>query len=266
MKATLNILTAIVFCIIQITACQKKTVTPPVEAELCKITHMNTDHGGGTFTYNAYGNPRNIIMDRTGTGNPHMTFLYDKYNRLTDHIGTYVLLPDSIGTYSDLSKSQASFIFEFWYRYTYADENASSLPIADTARYVGGYSAGKFGIVSQTFPEIFVYDSQKRIAQVITVNSVFARTYNYDANGNLIRPNVTYDNKKNWRLTNKVWMLIDRNFSKNNPFIATAYNSEGYPTVFPDPASSPTLIDNFWPRQRGIYTMDYSCSMAQSAQ
>lgn len=37
------------------------------------------------------------------------------------------------------------------------------------------------------------------------------------------------DNKVNIRRTNAVWILLDRDYSRNNPFTAEAYNSFGLP-------------------------------------
>jgi hypothetical protein len=258
MKSTPRIATLVLLLIIQLTACQKKPVTPPpVEAEVCRITRMETNAGAVFFTYNSYGNPTRITLANPTTGKPHRAFLYDKYNRLTDYIGNYLVIPDSIQNFSDLSNSMLSFYFEFWYRYTYVDENPNSLPIGDTVRMGGGFR-GTFGpIVASQRIETYMYDSQNRI--------VNGGAYNYDANGNLILPNVTYDDKKNYRQTNRIWMFIDRDYSKNNPFIATAYNSEGYPTVLPSQSFVPGR-GNFIPYPLGINTMEYSCSTGQKAE
>ena len=89
-------------------------------------------------------------------------------------------------------------------------------------------------------------------------------SYSYDAKGNLTGRDLTYDDKKNFRQTSKVWMLIHKNFSRNNAFAATQYNSEGYPTVFPAPSATDTP-DAFLRRSLNFKTIEYSCTVSSSA-
>jgi len=54
-------------------------------------------------------------------------------------------------------------------------------------------------------------------------------SYSYNADGNLAGHD--YDDKINYHRTNRVWMFIDRDYSVNNPVIATyEYNDFGLPT------------------------------------
>jgi len=250
MKLTLNAATLVLFVIIQMTACRKKDVPAPPEPEECRITGM-TYSGGilknmiatANYTYNNAGNPLSVLVSSSGTGNPHSLFFYDQYNRLTDYISTYK-------EFTDPANMPASFAFEVWIRYVYADLNPSSMPVRDTVRIFGIYTNGKYDFINSMRVETLTYDSEGRIV----------RPEGYDANGNLNIRGVTYDNKINYRRTNKVWMLVDKNFSVNNPLTATAYNSAGYPLTFPDPPPPNFNTDFFLLREVGIRTISYSCS------
>ena len=260
MKTTAKISLLVPLLIIQFLACKKKPEIPPVQVSTCKLVNFtyttpanrNTDFSG-QVNYNSVGNPISVIVSPVQTGNTHALFLYDKYNRLTDYIASY-------GNNTDPANLPASFLFEFWTRYVYADDNPASLPIRDTFRTVGQYTNGVFVFGSLMTIETNTYDAQNRIVQVTSSGNIMTRTYAYDANGNLVLPGVTYDNKKNFRQGNKVFMLIDRNYSKNNPLTAAQYNSEGYPTVFP-PAPAIGVHDSFIRRGMNFKTMDYACSV-----
>jgi len=252
MKLTLNAATLVLFVIIQMTACRKKDVTPPPEPEKCLITGMTYTTEllkdrtvTATFSYNDAGNPVSVIVSNVGTANPHALFLYDQYNRLTDYIAPYSAITNP-------ANMPSTFLFEYWVRYVYADQNPSSMPVGDTLRVLGRYTEGKFEFNS-TVIETLAYDSQGRII----------RSEGYDANGNLIMPRMNYDNRKNYRLTNKVWMLIDKNFSVNNPFTAITYNAAGYPVTFPEPPPPFFSNDIFLRRSLKILTMTYSCTAAK---
>src|ERR1043165_4189937 len=55
------------------------------------------------FTYNQWGDPVSILLDRTTTGSPNGYFYYDKKRRLTDYVSSY---------------GQSEF-FERWLKYVY---------------------------------------------------------------------------------------------------------------------------------------------------
>lgn len=262
MSTTLKLATFTLFALIHFTSCQKKSVTPPKEESNCKITAFTFQQGSATFNYNSFGNPTSVLFSNVGTGNPHGLFRYDIYNRLTDYIGSY-------SGATDPNNLPPTMVFEYWNRFVYADNNPASMPIRDTTRAIGLYINGAFGQVSQIRTNDYSYDTQGRITQIDTREGAFGMSkvnYVYDANGNLILPNVTYDMKRNYRTTSKVLMLIDRNYSVNNPFVATTYNAEGYPTTFPVPPASQFYLDNFLRRGVNLKTMDYSCSGAAKSE
>ena len=54
--------------------------------------------------------------------------------------------------------------------------------------------------------------------------------YSYDANGNLVKPGVSYSNKTNIRQISKVWMFLDRDYRINSPNgAASQYNQHKLP-------------------------------------
>lgn len=165
------------------------------------------------FTYNIHGNPVKITVNNAGSGNPNRIFKYDGFNRLKEYRGEY------------LNNN-----FEYWYRYAY---DAMSRVVADTQ-----YTLGVLGPEPTNFFDRrvtnYTYDAYNRIIQTSTVSTVFpgppvVKNYIYDAMGNLVRPGVVYDNKLNVHRTNKVWMLIDKDYSINNPFTADTYNTNKLP-------------------------------------
>jgi hypothetical protein len=165
------------------------------------------------FTYNFLGQPVKITVNNVGTGNPNRVFKYDGMHRLKEYRGEY------------LNNN-----YEYWYRYAYDGMNRV---VADTQ-----YTFGPIGPEPTTFFDRRVtqysYDAYNRIIQTSTVSTVFPGpaivvNYNYDAMGNLVRPGVVYDNKINVHRTNKVWMLIDKDYSLNNPLTAETYNANKLP-------------------------------------
>jgi hypothetical protein len=230
--------------LLQFTACKKPDIKPPVDKDVCNITHTVYNFVGrdidANFTYNPHGDPLAVDVTFPSTGNPNVIFLYDKHHRLTDYIGPYQKL--------DPANLPVQIASEFWYQYTYADDNPASLPVADTLHTFSIYNNGIFTEVVPKLVEKYTYDAQGRIVQV---NST---TFNYDTRGNLIRPNVTYDDKKNFRSTNRIWQFISRDYSVNNNFVATSYNDKGLPTIIPKANT------DFIRRIQLLSQIDYSCS------
>jgi dipeptidyl aminopeptidase/acylaminoacyl peptidase len=262
MKTSSRIVILLSLFTVYLTACKKGPDVPMPETS-CKILNFtytspaNPANYIGTVSYNGDGNPASVVIAPVTTGNPHALFIYDKNKRLTDYIGSY-------GNNTDPSNLPGLFLFEYWVRYAYADNNPASLPIGDTVRTLGQAINGVISFASQTTIESFVYDAEKRIVS-ISATGTFPTptvTFTYDANGNLVLPNTTYDAKKNFRQTNKVWMLIDRNYSRNNPFVATQYNAEGFPTLFPA-APSTGALSNFLRRSMNFKTMEYDCGIGK---
>src|SRR5690606_12289101 len=125
------------------------------------------------FFYDQWKNPTMILFDDPGTGKEDFRFYYDNQHRLSGYNGYSV------------------------HNYTY---DHRGLAVLDTIHdnYVG------LDIWSE---EKLYYDSQRRINKTITtmfksadphqpgLHETQIVVYDYDGNGNLIRPGVTYDNK-----------------------------------------------------------------------
>jgi hypothetical protein len=183
----------------------------------------------GVCTYNAQRQPERIVFNRTCiTGAPAASYLfrYDATHRLTDFI-------EACDSY-----------FDRWHVYTY---NSRGQIVGDSV-YVWGNMDGNPPSESDRDDlaryVAYTYDSENRIASAIEYleapnegggTTVYTDTtyYNYNSEGNLIRPGATYDDKINICRTNKIWMFINRDYSRNNYIAATSYNSNGLPLEFP---------------------------------
>lgn len=69
-----------------------------------------------------------------------------------------------------------------------------------------------------------------------------------------------YDNKVNWRQSNKVWQLLDLNYSRNNwiePGVTVTYNQYGLPTQLVRPAIPPDYTIHGARPFRNVYAFGY---------
>jgi len=166
--------------------------------------------------YNEFENPIAITSPVLGTGNTYHEFKYDKWHRLKEHIG-------------HMDHGQ----FQNWHFYGY--DNSGRIGY-DTTYWFGTLGEKPTNYWFREYAT-YEYDNQNRIVKVTGHNdqvSLGSITYAYDAAGNLIHPpsdGIEYDNKININRTNDIWMFLSRDYSVNNPFIANAYNSAGYPTI-----------------------------------
>lgn len=69
---------------------------------------------------------------------------------------------------------------------------------------------------------------------------------------------MTYDDKINLNLTNKVWMFLNRSYSPHNPFTATSYNVYGLPTLL-DFTNSSSIYYYFYHYQTTLAQFVYDC-------
>lgn len=173
------------------------------------------------FTYDAQGDPVSMVTNQPGTGNPNRYFFYDAQKRMSKHYGLY---SDGVS-------------FEQFTKFVYGSNNKV---IRDTTYNFGTVSAGQpVGYMSWHVSH-YSYDAAGRISQVELMwsgvpGSGFTKTYTYDASGNLIRPGITYDVKNNIHNTNNWWRLLDRDYSVNNPYIASSYTGYWLPrNIFSD--------------------------------
>jgi hypothetical protein len=187
------------------------------ECEMVKLIRSVDDTA--TITYNDVGNPVTVRYSTQGYDHYWHTFNYDEQNRLVEYrVELEPGLDIEIHTYG------------------YDDRNRVILDI-------GVFRLTGYIKIRSTFE----YDSRNRIIkenkEVIDIEEgsqpfeIDPVVYDYDVRGNLRNPfaqpdSLVYDDKVNFRRTNKVWMLINRNYSLNNPVGKLQYNEYGLPVVF----------------------------------
>lgn len=201
----------------------------------CRIEEIAYHPGFGPdtifakFSYDHKGNPVKIISSFTHDGRPSHFFRYDKKGRLIDYIGLY---------------EEDGGFYDFWYQYVY-DQHGRV--ISDSLQVFGTMINGQpqpDGL--QKTGGYYQYDAYDRIKKVKRQWGFGLQTdeYIYNQAGNLEVYNqyidthlarsdtFYYDNKVNIRRTNRLWMFIDRNYSKNNSRPATQYNKPGLPLQY----------------------------------
>lgn len=227
---------------------------PDAEVPGCAIRKMvtYTSYNGikesrtTDFTYNAYGDPVSITVSSTGTGNPNRQFRYNSKRQLTDYIGAY-----TNGT------------FQYWTTYVYTGDRITR----DTTFIFGTLGTRPTGYYDYYLTE-YEYDSYNRITKVVSVSHSggggIGSTYTYGADGNLVNGE-TYDNKVNFRRTNKIWMFLERNYSVNNAKPGMSYNSNQLPLTiqapcYITPAGCETVVyDSFLGIDYQKAVLTYSC-------
>lgn len=249
------LLTCVPILLMFLSGCRKQVEQPfqpqevagtpnPIMPTYCRIESIWENPGASNqrfilVLYDQYENPVAITTPLPSTGHPYRTFMYDNFHRLKQYRGEY-----SNGNY------------EFWHFYG-LDLNGRIG--RDTMYTLGAMGpTGPLTYFERAISQI-TYDAQGRIIRVVTdtqINPSHTETnYTYDASGNLVRPGVVYDNKMNMNRTNDIWQFLNRDYSVNNPFIASAYNSTNYPTVI----NSPTGILWLEEYQLGHSQIGYSC-------
>lgn len=179
-----------------------------------------TDSTISYFNYNEAGNPISIVFSHTTTGRLNGFFRYQRDQQLRDYFVMY-----------DSSH------FEHWWRYVY---DSSGRVIRDTLYQMG--VVGPDGpLNNQTLlVSDYTYDRYGRVARTNTrmlipnTGGRFERSFDYDIRGNLVPGSMPYqyDSKTSIFRTHDVWLLISKNFSRNNQFIVDAYNEAGLPEEF----------------------------------
>lgn len=238
-KLRVFLLIAMSFQLLQLTSCGKiddffHKPTEPA-AKSCNVSKLEFKYQGDSpnspdkiyyFTYNSYGNPVSAISPTVSVEFYNFYFLYDKKQRLTDLIMPYpAFTGDSI---------PRVFNFLYYIKYTYVNDSKALQPVADTFHSFGAYNNGAISrCATCPFPYVtnYEYDAEGRISKTTTnYNGQISRQdFNYDARGNLIRSGAVYDDKVNVNRTNAVWMFTNKDYSRNNPFVADTYNTQGLP-------------------------------------
>lgn len=217
----------VIVLMIYLQSCQKlmdRLLDPSNGAQTeCAITQITRSADNiGTVTYNAAGNPLTVKYNTQGYDNNWHYFKYDDHEKLIEY---RVELEPGL----DIET----------HRYAYDAKNRA---ITDT----GTFRLTGYIVVLSTFE----YDSRNRIIkenkEVIDIEEgsepfeIDPVIYEYDSTGNLVNPfppgdPVSYNNKVSFRRTNKVWMLIERNYSLNNVSGVSNYNDHSLPLTFENP-------------------------------
>jgi len=233
MRKPLSLLFA---CSLFLISCNKRLeefrLNPGLDLRFCNIKTWTHPHLGelrtSIFHYNAQGNPISVTSNLEGTGNGYHYFRYDNQHRL------------------------AEYEWEFAYTYYYHYDGNSRRPLGDT----------RIDAYGREYEEIFTYDEKGRITKVVSLfvstpfedeeNANEETDYYYEgenlvrvvANGHDQLFDVEYTSKPSIYLTNKVWMLVSRNYSRNAPAGAASFNSKGLPLTYPaEPARQFYFLD-----------------------
>ena len=223
-------------------ACRKETISPteneivstplPGQATYCRIESIwehphEPDQRFFLVLYDEYENPTAVTIPLATTGHPYRTFKYDQWHRLREYRGEY-----------------ANGFFEFWHFYGF--DNNGRIGVDTT------YTFGRLGERPTDYVDrcisFYAYDSEGRIVSISTAcdqGAKFTNSYTYDANGNLVYPaafGITYDDKMNLNRTNDIWQFLNRDYSRNNPFIANEYNAGGFPTKINTTANVASML------------------------
>lgn len=194
-----------------------------------------------TFKYDAWGNPLSFTNTAVANSTPILVFTYDAQHRL-----------------KEFYKPFANGLFESWAKYVY---DVSGRIIRDTTYNFGTVTPAGPANSYSYYVSNYTYDANCRIISTSTVLAPGqfpqTRIFNYDANGNLIKPGVVYDNNVNLHRTNKVFMFVDTDFSMNNPLPATKYNGYGLPSVIGPGPLLPGLV--FLNTQLDNATIKFQC-------
>lgn len=221
--------------------------------------NFNEDPLVTLFSYNQKGDPESVIFSRASTGRPHLRFQYDQKGRLLRYFGPY--------------STDANTIYEFYSLYQY--DNKGRIKVDTTygmGDVVDGVPQPNQRFKNYTDYEYDAYDRVSRLTIISIVGGipqpVWTEEFVYGPDGNLsiyrkIRDGVTeeshpgpYDNKTNINLTNKAWMFINRDYSRNNLYPATGYNKSQLPTGYNLPMSSLGFLYSYDISQSEIF---YDC-------
>lgn len=165
-----------------------------------------------TITYNSSGNPLKAIRSEPRTGAPNFLFKYNN-GRLSDFIGVY---SNGITT-------------EFWHRYQY---DTNGRVVVDSVYIFATIINGNPGYPNVRYAMTFVYDNQDRIIlekRTYENGYNYERYFQYNTDGNRI--GVQYGKNVSFRRTNKIWMLLDRDYSINDRLGSGGFNAFSLPTT-----------------------------------
>ncbi|MBO9563366.1 MAG: hypothetical protein J7621_11355 [Niastella sp.] len=217
---------------------------PTAEYTACKIKKVswNSVYSPMTFQYNNHGDLAGITPAEVGTGYPNRIFRYDASHRLKEYIMPY---------------SSENGGFELWIRYVY---NNQGRVIRDTTWSFGTYGENPANEYNKGVTT-YSYDAQGRISHTHYQSITFPQAvtdidYVYDIRGNLVVYGATYDDKINYRRTDKVLMFIERDYSVNNIKPVGTYNQYHLPVK----SIATALTHQFLDLQTDQLNIEYKCN------
>lgn len=228
MQRFLPKLLAILFCATAVVSCKRDLIRKKEPTTVnCRLKQLilkaeSEKDKTGTFEYNAAGNPISYTPTGYGAGSLKYEFRYDMSGLLTDYIG--------------YSPNTIPLTCNFWIRFVYENNRI----VRDSVYYNSNYGAALTSYTKHVGVTEYEYDDQERISRIKykqhtngVPNGVMGN-YKFDYNdaGNLVTPGAAYDDKVSIYRTNKIWMFLSRNYSKNNIKSALSYNSNGLPVAF----------------------------------
>lgn len=190
-----------------------------IDLRFCNIKTWTDTHGDelrtNVFTYDEHGNPVSVTSDHEGTGSGWHYFRYDEHQRLSEYEHQF---------------SQTKF-----FNYDGVSRKPTGARIVD--------------VYGRELAETYTYDEKDRIIRSVIefVSSPFeeedfpteTRDYIYVnddlqsilINGEQHNPEVTYTTKPSIYRTNKVWMLVNHNYSKHSTINVANTNRIGLPAA-----------------------------------
>jgi hypothetical protein len=233
-KQSIFVLVAVAAGMVFFSSCQKdlknlkddtRSTPLPSTTTYCRIESLLTSGGFGgaaaewRIQYDEFENPKSIVTFDPMFGRANQSFKYDQWHRMVEW-----------------RQEVPNGLFQEWHFYAF---DLNGRIAKDSAFYMGQISDPRNAVFANYYT--LEYDSQGRIirqgqrSKSDNFTSTFWRDFVYDAQGNLMIPGVVYDNKVNMNRTNDIWQFLLRDYSKNNPFAAGVYNTDGYPISIPGP-------------------------------
>lgn len=175
------------------------------------------DSATASFAYDEIGNLTRIWFDKATTGRSNSLLRYNHDRQVLDHITTY-----------------DGRFFENWHHFIY---NSEGRVIQDTLYTLGTITDDRPTDHSTMLVSNYTYDAYGRVVKTTTtvlkpnIGYTFSFDYIYDINGNRIEPHRgdTADTKVSLYRIDPNFMLMAKDYSLNNPFVADEYNKAGLP-------------------------------------
>jgi len=251
MSKLLKLLSAAVCLLLLLfSSCRKNSGPIPHPGDtdsLCQVIQLRVLSVFGpdryAISYNTNGNPVSMLVDSVDAnvklGNLDHYYRYDNTDRLSDQVVANI--SSAVANASHKYVYVSPTLIEDTLLYFNQDDPSSlpsvyaPTPTSAAAKYYILYSYG--------------LDARGRVVTATSASSNLTQssktlTWTYDANGNrnLTDRSLTYDNKLNPYLTNKVWQFLNLDYSVNNPVRTDSSYNNVY-NEFGLPVDLQTIVD-----------------------